>query len=360
MNKTVNKATKVQISMNNPFTRIAGLLLAVGCWLFTAGCSGSSDEAAQFFLKGNLQLQKREYREAIRYYSEALDKKPDFADAYSNRGLAKFRNGDPEGALADYDRAIAADPDFGAAYLNRSEARLETGNSQGSLADLQRIEQEYRDSSFYQVRLGDTYMRLNQPAPAQAAYDRAIQLDPRNVEALTNRGALYFGQKAYEQAEADVRQALQLNPRQDAALNNLSLLLARSGKPAEAMTYVDRALRVQPNQPYYLNNKAYLLLLVNRPAEALPIVQESLRLDKQNAWAHRTLGIYHLRQQQPALALASFRQAEKLDPSVDDLYYYLGQAERESGNQKRACQAWQRGGAIGDERAKQAHQQYCK
>jgi tetratricopeptide (TPR) repeat protein len=67
------------------------LAMVVGCLSLTVSCSNDrTDEAAQFFLRGNVQLQKREYREAIRYYSEALDKKPDFADAYNNRGLAKF------------------------------------------------------------------------------------------------------------------------------------------------------------------------------------------------------------------------------------------------------------------------------
>ena len=112
-----------------------------------------------------MQLQKREYKEAIRYYTEALAKKPDFADAYNNRGLAKFRNDDREGALADYSRAIDTDPDFGTAYVNRAEVRLETGDVAGSLTDLERIEKQYRDSTFYQTRLADTYVRLNQTGP---------------------------------------------------------------------------------------------------------------------------------------------------------------------------------------------------
>lgn len=332
-----------------------------GCLLMglVSNCTDKTDEAAQFFLRGNVQLQKREYREAIRYYTEAIGKKPDFADAFNNRGLAKFRNDDREGALADYTKAIETDPDFSAAYFNRAEVRLETGDASGSLADLQRIEPQYRDSTFYQTRLGDTYVRLANPAQAQAAYDRAIQLNPNNVEALTNRGALFYSQKAYEQAAQDIKKALQLNPKQDAALNNQSLLLAREGQYAQALSYVERAMSAQPRQPYYLNNKAFLLLQLDRLAEAGPLVEESLRLDNTNAWAHRTLGLFHLRQKQPAKALAAFRQAEKLDASVDDLYYYIGTAERAIGNLSGACQAWQRGSAVGDKQAEMAHQQFC-
>lgn len=333
-----------------------GLFLPIS--LVTA-CTDRSDEAAQFFLRGNVQLQKREYREAVRFYTEALEKKPDFADAYNNRGLAKFRNDDVAGALADYTRAIDTDPDFGAAYLNRAEARLDLGDAGGSLTDLQRIEQQYADSTFYQLRLGDTHIRLNEPARAQLAYDRAIQLDPDNVEALTNRAALFFSQKAYELARQDIAKALRVNPKQDAALNNQSLLLAQAGKFADALTYVDRALGVKPTQPYYLNNKAYLLLMLDRSAEALPLVEQSIRLNDQNAWAYRTLGIYQLKQRQTGQALTALRKAEQLDPSVDALYYYIGKAEAEAGRKEAACAAWARGVTAGDQLAKAEQQKQC-
>lgn len=336
----------------------ASIVLVSG---FLVSCGNSTtDEAAQFFLKGNVQLQKREYKEAIRYYSEAITKKPDFADAYNNRGLAKFRNDDREGALADYTRAIETDPDFGTAYFNRAEVRLETGDAAGSVSDLQHIEKQYTDSTFYQTRLADAYVRLNNPTQAQIAYDKAVQLDPKNVEALTNRAALYYSQKAYEPAKQDIQRALQLNPKQDAALNNQSLLLAHAGKYAEALGFVEQALAQQPRQPYYLNNKAYLLLKLNRPAEALPLVQESLQRDNQNAWAHHTLGLYYLNQKQADRALSEFRQAEKLDASVDQLYYYIGTAENALGHKAEACDAWRRGESAGDEQARQARAAHCR
>ncbi|WP_020598624.1 tetratricopeptide repeat protein [Spirosoma panaciterrae] len=323
-------------------------------------CTDNTDEAAQFFLKGNVQLQKREYREAIRYYSEAIAKKADFADAYNNRGLARFRNDDREGALADYSRALDLDPDFATAYFNRAEVRLEIGDATGSLNDLEHIENQYRDSTFYHSRLGDVYTQLNRIGPAQAAYDRALQLAPANVEALTNRGALYFKQKAYGPAQQDICKALQLNPKQDAALNNQSLLLAHEGNYSEALSYIEQALALQPRQPYYLNNKAYVLLKLNRPAEALPFIDESLKRDDQNAWAHLTMGLYWLSQHQPAKAIAEFRRAESLDASVEALYYYMGSSEWALGHKTEACTAWQRGNAAGDEQAGQAFKTQCR
>ncbi len=264
-----------------------------------------------------MQLQKREYGQAVRYYSEALAKKPDFADAFNNRGLARFHNGDRDNALADFSNAIQTDSTLGAAYLNRADLLLSTGDAQAALTDLQHIGTTYRDSTFYQTRLGDAWAQLGQPANALTAYARALQLDPRNVDALINRAALYFGQKQDGPARQDLDAALRLNPNQPDALTNLGLLLARQNKPADALPYLDRALTLRPTEPIYQNNKAYALLLLNRDAEALPLLRQSLRLNDKNAWTHRNLGLYYRHQHQPDKAEAEFKQAKQLDPTVE-------------------------------------------
>jgi tetratricopeptide (TPR) repeat protein len=58
---------------------------------FLFACSNSSEEekreSSAFFLRGNAKWKEKEYHEAIKWYSEAIEKRPDFSDAYYNRGL---------------------------------------------------------------------------------------------------------------------------------------------------------------------------------------------------------------------------------------------------------------------------------
>jgi tetratricopeptide (TPR) repeat protein len=318
MNKTKKKTNPGQSLPARPSgqARWSVCFVLAGLLTFFSCGDQKQGEAAQFFLKGNLQLQKGEHALAIRYYSEAINKRPDFADAYNNRGLARMRAGDRENALADFSNAIARDSAFGAAFLNRADLLLTTGDPGAALADLQHIGPQYRDSTFYQTRLGDTFARLGRPADALPAYARALQLDPRRVDALVNRAALYYGQRQDGPARRDLDAALRLNPNQPDALTNLALLLARQGKPAEALPYADRALSQRPTEPVYQNNKAYVLLLLNRDAEALPLLRQSLRTDDQNAWTHRNLALYYRHQNQPEQARAELEQARKLDPTI--------------------------------------------
>jgi tetratricopeptide (TPR) repeat protein len=56
--------------------------------------------------------------EKVRCYTEAIRLKPDFAEAYNNRGFARAAKGDLDGALKDYAEAIRLKPDFADAYNN--------------------------------------------------------------------------------------------------------------------------------------------------------------------------------------------------------------------------------------------------
>ncbi len=55
--------------------------------------------------KANTLCAKREYQEAIKYYTQAISKDPDFAESYFNRGLTYIYTGENEKGLADLSKA---------------------------------------------------------------------------------------------------------------------------------------------------------------------------------------------------------------------------------------------------------------
>jgi len=74
--------------------------------------------------------------EKLRFYSEAIRLKPDYADAFNNRGVARSRGGDLKGAIGDYSEAIRLKPDHADAFINRSRARRRNGDVAGADEDL--------------------------------------------------------------------------------------------------------------------------------------------------------------------------------------------------------------------------------
>jgi tetratricopeptide (TPR) repeat protein len=106
-----------------------------------------NDRGVAKFRSGNIQG-------AIQDYDRAISIAPKYGESYVNRGIAKFRVGNVKGAIQDYDRAIAIDPKDGEAYYNRGIARFESGEERSAIKD----------------------------------FDRAIAIDPQDAEVYGNRG----------------------------------------------------------------------------------------------------------------------------------------------------------------------------
>ena len=73
-----------------------------------------------------LQVQGK-FIEAVQAFDRAIDLKPDFAEAFSNRGNALKELGQMQHAVASYDNAIQLNPDFADAWFNRGNALKDLG-----------------------------------------------------------------------------------------------------------------------------------------------------------------------------------------------------------------------------------------
>ena len=94
------------------------------------------DYAEAYSNRGVAKDALKRYDDAIADYDEAIILKPDYAEAYSNRGNAKVRLGRHDDAIADYDEAIILKPDAAKAYGNRGIAKRASGDTEGARKDL--------------------------------------------------------------------------------------------------------------------------------------------------------------------------------------------------------------------------------
>ncbi|MBF2066709.1 MAG: tetratricopeptide repeat protein [Calothrix sp. C42_A2020_038] len=149
---------------------------------------------SDYYKQGHASYMVKNYEEAIRKFTKAIQKVPNYAKAYVNRGNAHFNLKQYEAALSDYNEAIKINPNETKAYVSR-------GNTHLILADYSSDpDKDYRK--------------------AIADFNNAIRLNPREIEALIRRGivraqvAKYSGesQDDYKKAIADFNQALSLSP----------------------------------------------------------------------------------------------------------------------------------------------------
>ena len=159
---------------------------------------------------GERGFAESDLEEKIRFYTEAIRLNPDYANAYYNRGTARYNKGDLDGAVQDFEQAIRLNPYNFLAFNNRGSARKAKGDPDGALADYQeaiRIEPEYVDAIYNR---GTTRYLNGDVEGALQDYEQAIRLKPDHASAYYNRALVRRDKLNAQAAIADFQKYLYL------------------------------------------------------------------------------------------------------------------------------------------------------
>jgi tetratricopeptide (TPR) repeat protein len=195
------------------------------------GQSEKNPVVAEWTNKSYQHLQKKEWVDAIRTASAAINLDANFDIAYVNRATAYIQHGYKEKAMTDIDTALALNPDNALAINMKGFLAQEKGANDEAMrfyskACTKNLEigcTNYQEIAGFRPddKKGQADYFLNQSANAleknrwTEAVDwasRAIEVDPDNYKAYANRaGALAEAGRAKE-ALLDADQAIALNP----------------------------------------------------------------------------------------------------------------------------------------------------
>lgn len=84
-----------------------------------------SDEIRSLMYAASLCMQQVRFSDAILLYDKVLERMPEYAGAYYERGRARHQLGDARGAMEDLKHALSIDPtvigDVSGEYKNKSD-----------------------------------------------------------------------------------------------------------------------------------------------------------------------------------------------------------------------------------------------
>jgi lipoprotein NlpI len=122
------------------FGKSINLLMCLIFFVLTLNCYGAVETAEQFFEQGKQFTSVENSEHAIYNYTEAIKRKPKFAKAYNNRGIAYMGRQQYDLALADFNKAIELDPKNGKVYNNRAIAYWYKGEVARARQDIQKAQ----------------------------------------------------------------------------------------------------------------------------------------------------------------------------------------------------------------------------
>ena len=218
--------------------------------------------AYDHFVKGNYFLGQRTapaVGRAIDEYRAALQLDPSFTEA-----------------LARVAYSYALFLDWGWRYPNASPESL---LARGFAAADSALRQDSTSSDAWMARAYVLAMSgTRTTAPAIAAFERAIALDPRNAEAYHQYGWVLMGlERDSASAEANLR-ALELDPARFATMLNLAALRTVQRRYNEGLRGMDSALSGEPGLAYLYAWRALSRLTVGRASEARRDAELAIRL----------------------------------------------------------------------------------
>ena len=149
---------------------------------------------------------------------------------------------------------LSADPENGEAMFFIGLVFHMEKQSKAGLPWMLRGVAKLPGASQLHYNLGKVYSDLQRYPEAIAAYRRALQINPKNIEAQCNVGGMLEHNGEYSQAIAAYRKAIGINPSHPEAHNNLGLILRQLGKFEEAMESFKRAIQAQPAGLSFMQN----------------------------------------------------------------------------------------------------------
>jgi tetratricopeptide (TPR) repeat protein len=117
------------------------------------------------------------------------------------------------------------------------------------------------------------------------AYNRCLDVDSRNVDALLNCGTLYYEEKSFERAADFFRRALAAQPQNALAHFNLGSVLEELGQLEQACQHLRQAVNLDPHHSDAHYNLAFVCEKLRSFAEAREHWQAYVKLDPIGPWS---------------------------------------------------------------------------
>jgi Flp pilus assembly protein TadD/TolB-like protein/DNA-binding winged helix-turn-helix (wHTH) protein len=202
-------------------------------------------------------------------------------------------------ALGWFDAALSHDPDYAVAHAGKCAAYVKGYDKVDDTSYIDRAESSCATAlalnpilDVVHVSLGNLYMATGHYKDAEAAFQKALDDDPADDDALRGLATAYKRLDRPGDAVTILRRAIDMHPGSAALYNSLGVMLFEQGRFDEAQRQYEYAAALRPEDMKYWSNLGSALMLQGDFVLATDYFQRAIDI-KPTMVAHSNLGLVH-------------------------------------------------------------------
>ncbi|MFM7408567.1 MAG: tetratricopeptide repeat protein, partial [Cuspidothrix sp.] len=249
----------------------------------------NSDDEIAWLNYANQLWRSQKYVEGIKAVNKAIEKKPDFYQAWYLKSLILNADKKSPECVAALDKAVEINPKFAQAWKARTACL------------------------FF----------VNKYSEALVSINKAIDLSPNQFDLYFWRGFVLFWLQRFPEAIDDLNQAIKISPRASVywMRANIYILSAKYEKTVADLT---EAIRLAPDNAEYYSSRGQVYLLLKDYKQVVADLTEAIRLAPNNAQYYISRGEAYSLLNDENKAIADYKRAVNIEPKDADGYNNRG------------------------------------
>jgi putative PEP-CTERM system TPR-repeat lipoprotein len=282
----------------------------------TAAVEHHKDSAEAHFVLGRVQMARRQTDAAIASFNEVLNRNPRATDAKVALARLHLASGRSETSVTLAQEAVALDPKNFQARLTVVRGLLARKELARAETELVTLMQQYPKAPAVHTLSGLLSGAKGNAVAARSHFERALELDPKSVEAVRGLVAIDVAARRTPDARARVESRVAEDPRNSAVLMLAAQTFAATGDLSRAEGYLRQLLAIDASFLEAYSGLAAIYVKQGRLDAALSEFDELARRQPRPVGALIFAGTILQGQGKTEQARDRFTRALELDPDA--------------------------------------------
>ncbi len=284
----------------------------------------NSVNAGDLYKKANTFYELQRYEDALNNYKQAIEIKPEYAQAWNGKAKALYELDSHPEALSAYDKAIELEPNYLDSWRGRGFALNKLKRYQEAIYSFDKALKLQPESPDILNARGRALSNLKRYDEAIQSYDRAVELKPDYDQAWYNKAWVLYNLKRYKDALNTYEQVIYLKPNNELAWYNSGNALVNLNRKKDALNAYSKAVQYKPNFYQAWLSRGNILISLRRYPEAIESFQEVLKYNTNNFDALYSQGWALHQMQRYEQAVAAYDKAIAVRRNNYKVWYSRG------------------------------------